>query len=304
MPGEWNMEALFPGQQGAVTRESWGSGNVGTAWRLQRGERQLFLKAVQQESLPILYEHQIRREAFAVPLCRQMGIPTPELVDFSEEGQYVVRQFMPDALLGQIWEDLTGEEKLNFKRQVLTLVNTMCCIEGDHFGAFYEGGALIGSDSWQEVYENVAKVSLSDCVHFGALTEAEAAAVLERVKENAKALPPQEKSVLCHLDLHYNNLFADRETGKITGLFDFGNAMFAPPFMSYFRLRQGLLYGKEEFYDEHILCPIPISEEEETCAAILSTLDDLTFLSFKGRDFRKEKEFLTNCYQSDSCIAP
>lgn len=140
----------------------------------------------------------------------------------------------------------------------------------------------------------MVETALGDCFRYGSITENECSAVMEKVNKNCRNLnqKKQPEAVFAHLDLHWNNIFVDKRTKQIKGIFDFGSALYTPDYMGCFRLNSGFLYGTDCFYDQEIICPVELDDHEYQCAEVLNTLDYFTFLSYKKIDYEKEKRIL------------
>lgn len=89
------------------------------------------------------------------------------------------------------------------------------------------------------------------------------------------------KDIGLALSEHWNNIFIDKSTRQIMGIFDFGSSLFTPEYMGYFHLNGGFLYGTDCFYDQEIICPLQIDNHEYQCAKILNTLDYFNFFLLK-----------------------
>ncbi|WP_238483721.1 phosphotransferase [Anaerosporobacter faecicola] len=269
-------------------------GDVNTSWIARYEDQTCFIKEQGQNNLPTLYENQIAREMIGTKLCREQGIPCPDIIACDLQNKFIITEFLPYEMVGHTWENMGEQQRLEIKTQALKLVEKMNQITFDQFGAVYSDGNISQYKEWTDSYRNIVGIALADCRNFGSLTQGESDHIMEIVDRNSEELKQSStaKAVFAHLDFHWNNIFWDAQTQQIKGVIDFGSSLSVPEYMGYYRLDGGFLYGTERFYDKKLTCPINMLECEVQCADLLNTLDYFTFLSYKNRDFEWEKKHL------------
>lgn len=289
-----SLENLFNTDRDNINIIPCKNGDVNSSYIANCDDKKYFIKIQDKEQLPSLYENQIEREVIGISLCASHGIPCPMILDYNLSEKYIITEYMDYELLGSLWNQLDSAKQNHIKRQALCILEKMNNIQSDYFGGIYRGGKLERFSKWTDSYKNIVEVALNDCLRYGSLTKDECKVIAERVDENCKRLDEdkQPKAVFSHLDLHWNNIFIDKDTCQIKGVIDFGSALYTPDYMGYFRLNGGFLYGTSSFYNQDTICPIELNEHEYECANILNTLDYFTFLSYKGMNYKMEKQAL------------
>lgn len=289
-----SLENLFNKDRDNINIIPCKNGDVNSSYIASCDDKKYFIKIQDKEQLPSLYENQIEREVIGISLCASHGIPCPMILDYNLSEKYIITEYIDYELLGSLWNQLDSAKQNHIKRQALCILEKMNNIQSDYFGGIYRGGKLERFSKWTDTYKNIVEVAINDCLRYGSLTEDECKVIAERVDENCKRLDEekQPKAVFSHLDLHWNNIFIDKDTYQIKGVIDFGSALYTPDYMGYFRLNGGFLYGTNSFYNQDTICPIELNEHEYECANILNTLDYFTFLSYKGMNYKMEKQIL------------
>ena len=289
-----SLENLFHTNIKNISMNLCSKGDVNSSYIAGYKDQKYFIKIQNKNNLPQLYENQIEREIIGTSLCEKEGIPCPRVFDYNLEEKFIITEFMDHKLLGDLWRFFDDEERKDIKKQALRMLEKMNHIKSDSFGGIYKNGRIGQFSLWTDSYKNIVETALSDCCHYGSITEIECEAIRDKVNENCKNLnqKKQTPAVFAHLDLHWNNIFIDKSTRQIKGIFDFVSSLFTPEYMGYFRLNGGFLYGTDCFYDQEIICPLQTDNHEYQCAKILNTLDYFTFLSFKNLDYEKEKQML------------
>jgi aminoglycoside phosphotransferase (APT) family kinase protein len=291
-----SLENLFNTSIENIKISQCSKGDVNSAYIASDRDRKYFVKIQDKKHLPDLYENQIEREVIGTDLCIREGIPCPRILDYNLNERFIITEYMDYELVGNIWKLLDIKEQKYIKDQAFAILDKMNHMESDYFGGIYKKGKLEQFSQWTDSYKNIVDTALRDCLRYKSLTENECRIIIDKVNENCIYLnrKTQQKAVFSHLDLHWNNIFIDKNTKEIKGVFDFGSALYTPDYMSYFRLNGGFLYGTDYFYDKDTICPIEINDYEYQCAEILNTLDYFTFLSYKKKNYEREKQILLN----------
>jgi fructosamine-3-kinase len=289
-----SLENLFITGSENINIRQCNNGDVNSSYIASYGDKKYFIKIQDKEHLPDLYENQIEREVIGTTLCINQDIPCPQILDYNLEEKFIITEYMDYELLGNLWGQFDFQQQKYIKNQALCILEKMNHIQSDYFGGVYKGGKLEQFNKWTDSYKNIVKIALNDCLHYGSLAEDECKVITNKVNENCIQLDreKQPKAVFSHLDLHWNNIFVDKDTQKIKGVFDFGSALYTPDYMGDFRLNGGFLYGTDSFYAKDTICPIELNKCEYECAKILNTLDYFTFLSYKKMNYEMEKHIL------------
>lgn len=279
---------------GNVSMSRIGVGDINDCYLFTCEKKSYFLKIQNKTNLPHLYERQIERDVLASAICKNVGIPCPDILAYDFSDGYVITEFIEYELLKDLWSSITNDQQTYIKTQALEYVKKMSSYKCGKYGALYLNGNIIQSDDWLTVYQNYTDIAIKDCLHFGTLCATEAIKIRRRIDDNCGklCLAKTPSPSFCHLDFHWNNVFVDKKTMKLKHIFDFGSSMFAPDYMNYYRLDGGFLYGTEHFFNESFPCPQELSKAETECAFLCNTLDYLVFLSYKGYDCAHEKNAL------------
>lgn len=289
-----SLENLFCTGIENITISQCSNGDVNSSYIASFRDKKYFIKIQDKKHLPDLYENQIERELIGTTLCRAQGIPCPKILDYNLNEKFIITEYMDYDLLGNLWGSLDVEEQKYVKYQAFRIIEKMNHIESDYFGGIYKNGKIERFSQWTDSYRNIVEVALGDCLRYESITDNEYKIIIDKVNENCRKLnqKTQPNAVFSHLDLHWNNIFIDKNTIQIKGVFDFGSALYTPNYMGYFRLNAGFLYGTDNFYNKDTICPIEINDCEYQCAKILNTLDYFTFLSYKKLNYEREKQIL------------
>ncbi|WP_099468099.1 aminoglycoside phosphotransferase family protein [Konateibacter massiliensis] len=288
------LENLFDTGIENITINQCSNGDVNSSYIASYKSEKYFIKIQDKKHLPNLYENQIEREVIGTTLCKKQGIPCPKILDYNLDEKFIITEYMDYELLGSLWGLLDVGEQKYVKDQTLRIIEKMHHIESNYFGGICKSGKIEQFSQWTDSYKNIVEIALGDCLRYESITENEREIIINKVNENCKKLnqKPQSNAVFSHLDLHWNNIFIDKNTKQIVGVFDFGSALYTPHYMGYFRLNNGFLYGTDYFYQKDTVYPIEINEYEYQCAEILNTLDYFTFLSYKKLKYEREKQIL------------
>jgi fructosamine-3-kinase len=289
-----SLENLFNTSLDNIILSRCNNGDVNSSYIASYGDDKYFIKIQDKENLPNLYENQIEREVISTALCTTQGIPCPQILDYDFAAKFIITEYMDYDVLGNLWGLFDLKKQIQIKDQALCILEKMNNIKSECFGGLYKGGKLEQFTKWTDSYKNIVKIALNDCLRYGSLSENECKVITDKVTENCKQLDQekQTEAVFSHLDLHWNNIFMDKDTQQIKGIFDFGSALYTPSYMSYFRLNGGFLYGTDSFYTKETICPMELKGCEYECAKILNTLDYFTFLSYKNMNYEMEKRIL------------
>lgn len=288
------LEDIFGTRKENIRITPCGRGDVNASYLVEYRNKKCFVKVQKSRELPSLYERQIEREVIGSGLCRREGIPCPTVLAYDYEERYIITEYLNYALLGTIWGGLSREDKKRIKTQAVSAVRAMNRISQGHFGALYPQGEIRQCSEWTDSYRNIVDVALRDCLRYHSLTRQECDVIRKKVDNNCASLKQHSKpnAVFAHLDLHWNNIFIDRETLEWKAVFDFGSSLAVPDYMGFFRLNGGFLYGTEDFYDSETPCPVHMLDCEYRCASLFNTLDYFTFLSYKKGNYEPEKKIL------------
>jgi aminoglycoside phosphotransferase (APT) family kinase protein len=285
------------------------SGDVNSSYIAEFEKKKIFIKIENSDNLPRLYSGQIERELAGMKLCASKGIPCPnvlahDLTGKTKSNKYLVTEFIDHPLLSRVWNILDVEKKQNIKKQAINIINSLIKITSSQFGDIYEGGSIGRFESWSKAFLGILQIAVYDCERFCTLNQTEIKVILQASKECSFRLPITEIPCLCHMDLHWNNIFVDRidDMYEIVGIIDFGSSLFAPEYSDFFRLQNGFLYGTEKFY-EGIDIPYIINEQQKFATDLLNSIDYYVFLSFtnqnvevvKKRIIEKCNEYLKKC---------
>jgi fructosamine-3-kinase len=289
-----SFEHLFNTSRDNIDLSRCKNGDVNSSYIASYGDNKYFIKIQDKDHLPDLYENQIEREVISTDLCTSQGIPCPQILVYDLDAKFIITEYMDYEVLGNLWRLLDLKKQKQIKDQALCILEKMNNIQSEYFGGLYKGGNLEQFNKWSDSYKNIVKIALNDCLRYGSLTEDECKIITDKVNENCKQLDQEKQptAVFSHLDLHWNNIFIDKGTQEIKGVFDFGSALYTPNYMSYFRLNGGFLYGTDSFYTNDTICPMELKRCEYECAKILNTLDYFTFLSYKNLNYEMEKRIL------------
>lgn len=167
-------------------------------------EQKYFVQIQNKKNLPDLYENQIDREVIGTALCKNQGIPCPQVFDYNLEDKFIITEYMDYQLLGDLWKFLDDEERKDIKMQALCMIDQMNHIKSGSFGGTYKNGKIRQCSQWTDSYKNIVETALGDCFRYGSLTENECRAITEKVNENCSNLirKKQSPAVFAHLDLH------------------------------------------------------------------------------------------------------
>ncbi|HKM34208.1 MAG TPA: aminoglycoside phosphotransferase family protein [Lachnospiraceae bacterium] len=288
------LENLYNTNIKNITITSCGSGDVNSSFIATYGNIKYFVKVQDQPNLPHLYENQIEREVEGITICEAHGIPCPQIEEYNTNEKFIITEYVNSVLLGSVWEKLSDQQRLKIKQQAMELVAKMNTIEAPYFGNICNHGEIKRFSNWTDSYRNIVDIALRDCLDYKSLNKSECAIIRERVEDHCTRLDKTKWSqpVFSHMDFHWNNIFIDIDEMKITKIFDFGSSLYTPKYMAYYRLDGGFLYGTEHFYDKNTICPLEYGVVERECAMLLNTLDYFTFLSYKNRDYQREKNIL------------
>lgn len=257
-----SLESLFYIDIENITISQCSNGDINSSYIASYRDKKYFIKIQDKEHLPYLYENQIEREVIGTALCKTQDIPCPKILDYNLDEKFIITEYLNYELLGNLWGVLDVEEQKYVKNQALSIIEKMNHIESDYFGGIYKSGKIERFSQWTDSYKNIVEIALGDCLRYGSITENECKIIIEKVNENCRNLnqKAQSNAVFSHLDLHWNNIFVDKNTKQIKGVFDFGSALYTPDYMGYFRLNGGFLYGTDWFYDKDTICPIEIND--------------------------------------------
>ncbi|BCJ94440.1 hypothetical protein acsn021_20090 [Anaerocolumna cellulosilytica] len=288
------LENLFCIGTEDITISRCSNGDVNSSYIASYRDKKYFVKIQDKMNLPDLYENQIEREVIGAALCENQEIPCPKILYYNLDEKFIITEYMDYELLGNLWNLFNSEEKKYVKNQTLRIIEKMNRMESDYFGGIYKSGKIKRFSQWTDSYKNIVEIALGDCLRYGSIAINECNIITDKVNENCRKLnqTAQPKAVFSHLDLHWNNIFIDKNTKQIKGVFDFGSALYTPDYMGYFRLDGGFLYGTDSFYHKETICPVEINENEYQCAELLNTLDYFTFLSYKNLNYEREKQIL------------
>lgn len=292
----------------AAARELFGSGvqitrcevgNVNTSCFIESGSGRFHLKAESRSRLPRFYSRQIDRDLEAVRVLSSFGVPCAETVAFgaTPAGRpFLVSRVLEGTMLSLAWNSLSPSERLALKGETLELLERVNGISSPYFGSLLEQDEVLGRfSSWRECFPHLIRVAAGDCLTYGTLTGTEADLITEAAGLCARSFTYSGKPSFCHMDLHWYNLMVSG--GHISGIIDFGCALYAPEYSDRFRLDGSFLHGSGPFFDSPELeAGRPrLKGHEAFSADLLNKMDYYVFLSMSGRAKEGRAPLLALC---------
>lgn len=282
---------LFFGNDAVI--EACERGNVNTSCYINHHGGRYFIKTETRADMPDFYSGQIERDIEGNRLLKENGLPCAETLFSgmnSLNQSYMISTAVQGRMVSEIWPYSTDEEKQRIRDGIVEIVNALGKIHSPCFGSICPGSKIGRYASWKEACTSLISIALSDCLNFGSLNRDEAKTIQSAADMNAELFAYKAPPSFCHMDIHWYNVMADN--GKITGLLDFGCALYAPSYSDIFRLDGAFTRGNGRFFSHP---PLKLNRHENFSADLLNTLDYYVFLSMKNNTAGARERLVQMC---------
>ena len=198
--------------------------------RLSNGSR-LILKLTPSCATPLLRHerHFLETEALTLSLLAKSGLPTPRVLKHDSQGALLTSPFLLTThLYGSSYAEarpyLSRADRLGIERQLRVLTTTIAQHKSTSFGPVSLVWTGRGHKRWREAFLSMLESVLRDGEDM--LVSLPYTQIREQVAKAERALDEVEDARLVVLALRDpNNLLIDARTKEVTGLLDFGLAI-------------------------------------------------------------------------------
>lgn len=171
-------------------------------------------------------------EAYLYRICRDIGIPCPQVLAWDTSRTVVDRDFMITRYIpsvAMVNAELTEETRRGLCFQLGVYLRRLHQVTGERFG--FVSRVLEGRrfDTWGGALLFEAEDIVGRLERAGGLTAAEAWAVLAPFRRGRALLDQIQTPHLLHLDLWAGNVLLDRDSLEILALIDSDRAVFGDP---------------------------------------------------------------------------
>ena len=171
-------------------------------------------------------------EAYLYAVCRDIGIPCPEVLAWDTSRTAVDRDFMITRYIpsvAMVNAEMTEERRHDLCFQLGAYLRRLHQVTGESFG--FVSRVLEGRrfDTWSGAFLFEVEDIVGRLEAFGGLTAGEAGAVLAPFRRSRELLDQVRKPQLLHLDIWAGNVLLDRETLEILAVIDSDRAVFGDP---------------------------------------------------------------------------
>ena len=189
------------------------------------------------------------KEVLVYGLLNSLPVPTPEILFADDSRQvvdanYALMTRLPGGPASRVTDGLRVEDVANIWRQIGEIARAFHAVTFDQFGYLGPQGVL------EPVGGNRAHITRILDSHLRTFRDqggdpALADSVERRLLEDAWLLDTCDQPVLCHDDLHEDNVLVERRDGHwiVTGVVDMENASAADPMLD---LAKADYYAREE----------------------------------------------------------
>ena len=171
-------------------------------------------------------------EAYLYAVCRDIGIPCPEVLAWDTSRTAVDRDFMITRYIpsvAMVNAEMTEERRHDLCFQLGAYLRRLHQVTGESFG--FVSRVLEGRrfDTWSGAFLFEVEDIVGRLEAFGGLTAGEAGAVLAPFRRSRELLDQVRTPHLLHLDIWAGNVLLDRETLEILAVIDSDRAVFGDP---------------------------------------------------------------------------
>jgi tRNA A-37 threonylcarbamoyl transferase component Bud32 len=189
-------------------------------------------------------QHQIQKEAAALTLCAEHGIPVPKVLGYNitEPCPWIMEEYIEGKLLSQY--QLSSENEAIFSQEYGELYAKISQVTSPTYGDTFSGGAIGQFATWKEAVAKKAKLLLNDLADVYSLKESTSIVELA-LEKAASAITCNAPAVLFHEDLLPVNMFAEESADgfvHIGHVIDFGMSSFSSIAYSQFITRKYTSY--------------------------------------------------------------
>lgn len=171
-------------------------------------------------------------EAYLYDVCRDIGVPCPQVLAWDTSKTAVDRDFMITRYIPSVTmvnAELTEERRRDLCFQLGAYLRRLHQVTGESFG--FVSRVLEGRrfDTWGGAFLFEVEDIVGRLEAFGGLTAGEAKAVLAPFYRGRALLDQVRMPHLLHLDVWAGNVLLDRESLEILALIDSDRAVFGDP---------------------------------------------------------------------------
>jgi aminoglycoside phosphotransferase (APT) family kinase protein len=189
------------------------------------------------------------KEVLVYGLVASVPVPTPEILFADDSRQvvnanYAVMTRLPGRPASRVIDGLPARDMGDIWRQIGSFARAFHAVTFDQFGYLGAQGVLEPVDSNRTHMTRILDSHLLTFRIEGG-DPAVADSVERRLREDAGLLDSCEQAVLCHDDLHEDNVLVGQRNGQwiVTGVVDMENASAADPMLD---LAKADYYAREE----------------------------------------------------------
>ena len=189
------------------------------------------------------------KEVLVYGLVASVPVPTPEILFADDSRQvvdanYAVMTRLPGRPASTVTDGLPAGDVGNVWRQIGSVARAFHAVTFDQFGYLGPQGVLEPVDGNRTHMTRILDDHLRTFRDEGG-DPALAASVERRLTEDAALLDTCDQAVLCHDDLHEDNVLVEQRNGQwiVTGVVDMENASAADPMLD---LAKADYYAREE----------------------------------------------------------
>lgn len=224
------------GAQTEIKSIEWSAGGLyNKVYIVHTTDGEFVLKIECNKIFPTSRTGQMENEVEGNRLCKQAGIPCPNVLAYDFSGREIgVRYIFIERISGDIvlveHDGMDDETKAEVQRQTIEICTRISAMTNSNFGSLTPSGPLGWHKTWGECYRAWFDLLIRDSIGIGLFTDEELVIV------RAAAKSPIRDSVAClptfeHGDLGWHNMIWGHTNNQPDALhvIDFGNARYLLP---------------------------------------------------------------------------
>ncbi len=167
------------GAQTEIKFIEWSTGGLyNKVYIVHTTEGEFVLKTECNKIFPTSRTGQIENEVEGIRLCKQAGIPCPNVLDYDFTGKEIgVRYIFIERISGDIvmleHDGMVDETKAEVKRQSIEICTRMSTMTNSHFGSLTQSGPLGWHKKWGDCYRAWFDLLIRDSIDIGLFTDEE-----------------------------------------------------------------------------------------------------------------------------------